>query len=47
MKIIKIELSLEELNIILSGLGELPAKDSYHTITKLREEAAKQLPESK
>jgi DNA-binding transcriptional regulator YhcF (GntR family) len=31
----KVELTLEELNLCLDGLGELTAKKTYHLINKL------------
>lgn len=31
----KVELTLEELNLCLDGLGELYAKKTYHLINKL------------
>lgn len=45
-KNIKVELSIEEINLILSALLELPAKHVWNLITKLRmnmEEQAKEL----
>lgn len=35
----KIEVTLDELNIILSGLGELPAKISFSLIGNLHKQA--------
>lgn len=35
----KIEVTLEELNLILSGLGELPAKASFALIGSLHKQA--------
>ncbi|HXU78629.1 MAG TPA: hypothetical protein VN794_18780 [Methylomirabilota bacterium] len=40
---LKFTLSLEEANIVLSGLGELPAKTSLPVINKLQTQAAKQM----
>jgi hypothetical protein len=40
----KIEVTLEELNTILSGLGELPAKASFALIGNLHKQAQEQLP---
>jgi hypothetical protein len=42
-KIIKLELSVEEINLIFEGLGELPAKKSEGLRAKLYQEAKKQL----
>ena len=44
----KFELEVEEVNIILQGLGELPAKHSMNIIARIQEDAAKQMqPEMK
>jgi hypothetical protein len=40
---LKFTLSLEEANIILTGLGELPAKTSMPVIAKLQTQAAQQM----
>jgi hypothetical protein len=40
---IKLELSVEEVNIVLAGLGELPAKVSIVIIEKVRSQAVNQL----
>jgi len=40
---IKIDLSLEEINIVLGGLGELPAKTSMGVITKIQQQASPQV----
>ena len=40
---LKFQLTLEEVNIILQGLGELPAKLSMNLIQKLQEQAAPQM----
>ena len=40
---VKLELTVEELNIILAGLGELPAKASIALIDKIRKTATQQL----
>tara|TARA_B100000131_G_scaffold10143_1_gene10694 strand:- start:1032 stop:1187 length:156 start_codon:yes stop_codon:yes gene_type:complete len=37
------ELDLTEVNIILQGLGELPAKLSMNLIQKIQEQAAAQM----
>ena len=37
------ELDLTEVNIILQGLGELPAKLSMNLIQKVQEQAAAQM----
>ena len=39
----KFELEVEEVNIILQGLGELPAKHSMNIIARIQEDAAKQM----
>ena len=44
----KFEFSVDEINIILQGLGELPAKLSMNIISRIQEDAAKQMqPEMK
>ena len=44
----KFELDLTEVNIILQGLAELPAKHSMNIIARIQEDAAKQMqPEMK
>ena len=44
----KFELEVEEVNIILQGLGELPAKHSMNIIARIQEDASKQMqPEMK
>lgn len=40
---IELKLSVEDVNRILAGLGELPAKASLETIVRIREQAAPQL----
>jgi len=40
---ITLELTVEEVNIILTGLGELPAKASMALIAKIREQAQPQV----
>lgn len=40
---IKIELNLEEVNLVLTGLGELPAKQSMSVITNIQQQAAPQV----
>ena len=42
-KNLKFQLTLEEVNTILQGLGELPAKLSMNLIQKLQEQAAPQM----
>ena len=37
------EFELEEVNIILTGLAELPAKASMNIIAKVQEQAASQM----
>ena len=44
----KFEFNVDEINIILQGLGELPAKHSMNIIARIQEDAAKQMqPEMK
>ena len=44
----KFEFSVDEINIILQGLAELPAKHSMNIIARIQEDAAKQMqPEMK
>lgn len=40
---IKLDLSLQEINMILGGLGELPAKTSMGVITKIQQQAGPQV----
>ena len=40
---IKLDLSLEEINVILGGLGELPAKASMGVIQKIQQQAGPQV----
>jgi hypothetical protein len=40
---ITLELSLDEVNIVLAGLGELPAKSSLSVIDKVRSQAVSQM----
>lgn len=42
-KTVKLELSVEEVNLIFEGLGELPAKKSEGLRAKIYSEAKKQL----
>ena len=42
-KTVKLELTIEEVNLIFEGLGELPAKKSEGLRAKLYQEAKKQL----
>jgi hypothetical protein len=42
-KTVKLELSVEEVNLVFEGLGELPAKKSEVLRAKIYEEAKKQL----
>jgi len=42
---IKLELTVEEINIVLKGLQELPAKESFGLIIKLQLEGQKQFEE--
>tara|TARA_B100000214_G_scaffold351779_1_gene306489 strand:+ start:774 stop:929 length:156 start_codon:yes stop_codon:yes gene_type:complete len=39
----RFELELEQVNIILQGLGELPAKLSMDLITNIHKQAEKQM----
>ena len=43
VKEINLSLTLEEINLLLAGLGELPAKMSISVIEKIRSQATKQL----
>ena len=40
---IKVDLSIEEINVALAGLGELPAKTSFGVINKIKAQAEEQL----
>jgi len=40
---IKLDLSLEEINMVLGGLGELPAKASMGVIHKIQQQAQPQV----
>lgn len=42
-QMVKLELSLDEVNVVLAGLGELPAKTSLAVIDKVRSQAVGQL----
>jgi hypothetical protein len=42
-QVVKLELSVEEVNVVLAGLGELPAKASINVIDKIRSQAVSQL----
>lgn len=42
-QILKLELSVEQINFILQGLGELPAKVSISVIESIRTQAQSQL----
>lgn len=42
-KTVKLELTVEEVNLIFEGLGELPAKKSEGLRAKIYQEAKKQL----
>lgn len=39
---IKLELSLEEIQLLISGLAELPAKLSFNLLNKIYQEVEKQ-----
>lgn len=41
--IVKLELSVDEINILLSGLEELPVKRSINLINKIMKESKEQL----
>lgn len=41
--VVRIQLTLDEVNIILGGLGELPAKTSLGVIEKVRTQTISQL----
>lgn len=43
MQTLKFELTVEESNLLLQALGELPAKVSTGLINKLQQQAAPQL----
>ena len=43
MKYVTLELTLEEVNLVLAGLGELQAKFSLGLIDKVRGQSAAQL----
>ena len=40
---INLDLSLEEVNMVLGGLGELPAKTSMGVIQKIQQQAGPQV----
>lgn len=40
---IKLEFSVEEVNLIIQGLGEIPAKLSMNLIQRIQDEATEQL----
>lgn len=40
---VTLELTLDEVNVLLAGLGELPAKTSLGVIDKVRSQAVGQL----
>ena len=40
---IKLDLSLDEINMVLGGLGELPAKASMGVIQKIQQQASPQV----
>lgn len=43
VKKVNLELTLDEVNVVLAGLGELPAKASLSVIDKVRSQAVSQL----
>lgn len=42
-KTVSLELSVEDVNLVLAGLGELPAKMSLSVIDRVRSQAMQQL----
>jgi hypothetical protein len=40
---VTLELSVEDINVVLAGLGELPAKVSLSVIEKVRSQAVAQI----
>ncbi len=42
-KMLDLKLSLNDVNTVLSGLAELPAKHSYDLITKIKTQGEKQV----
>ena len=40
---LKIELAIEEVNVILEGLGALPFAKVYALVAKIQEQAARQI----
>lgn len=40
---LKLELTLDEVNVVLGGLGELPAKVSVNVIDKIRAQVVPQV----
>ena len=43
MKIVNLQLSIEEANLILEALGDLPFSKVYALIAKIQEQASQQL----
>lgn len=43
MKTLEIEVTIDEANIILEGLGQLPFVKVYELIAKIQQQASKQL----
>ena len=43
---IKLELTLEEINTVLSALGNAPYIQVFNLITKLKDQASPQVPQS-
>ena len=41
--LVKLELTFDDVNVIIAGLGELPAKISLGVIERVRKQAAEQL----
>lgn len=40
---LEFKLTIEEVNVVLQGLGELPAKNSMQLITSIQNQAAAQM----
>lgn len=43
--LVNVELTIDEINIILEGLGDLPAKKSYNVISKIQRVASESIAE--
>lgn len=42
-KLVTLQLTVDEINVVLAGLGELPAKASMVVIDKVRRQAVEQI----